>query len=142
MTDHSSGSTRAMVDRLRSNMAAFPRNAAWSHDDHTRALALVGAQDARCNTALTWRETTIVDAEGSGNRLSCREVEQRPFGSGLERHVISARLGSLGETVDRHTVMVRASQRPLIEPGAVPQQFDAGHRAPSEDVWLRHFDPH
>ena len=28
-------------------------------DDHTRALALVGAQDVRCNTALTWRETTI-----------------------------------------------------------------------------------
>src|SRR3954469_10554177 len=142
MTDHSSGSTRAMGDRLRSNMAAFPRNAAWPDDDDPRALALVGAQEVRRNTSLTWRETTIVNADGSGNRLSGREIEQRPFGSGLERHVVSACLGSLGETVDRDALVVRASQTPSIEPGAVPQQFDAGHRAPSEDVGLSHFDPH
>jgi hypothetical protein len=65
-------------------MVALSRNASRTDDDHTRALALVGPQDVRCDTALAWRETTIVNAEGSGDRLSRREIGQRPFSSGLE----------------------------------------------------------
>jgi hypothetical protein len=73
-----------MVDRPRSNMAVLPGIAAGTYDHHARALALVSAQDVRRHTALTRYETTIVDAQGSGDRLNRRVIEQPPFGSGLE----------------------------------------------------------